>query len=64
MTQAQRRYLNRLLDFWNAADAELAKRGEPPLIYERARELFDLEIDPNIVPDAIVIAPVAKEAAQ
>lgn len=63
MKQAQPRYLNRLLEFWNAADAELAKRGKPPLPYERARELFDLELDPNIVPDVIVPAPAAKEAS-
>ena len=49
MTQAQPRYLNRLLEFWNATDAELAKRSLPPLDYERAREMFDLELEPEDV---------------
>jgi hypothetical protein len=62
MTQAQPRYLNRLLEFWNAADAELAKRGEPPLTYEHARELFDLELEPQDVP-AVLTKPTREDRA-
>ena len=46
--------------WWDAADAALAARGEPPLDYEDARSLFDCELEPDDVPDAIVLAPVAK----
>jgi hypothetical protein len=47
--------------WWDAADAALAARGEPPLDYQDARQWFDCEIEPGDVPDAIVLAPVAKD---
>jgi hypothetical protein len=31
--------------WWDAADAALAARGEPPLDYEDARSLFDCELE-------------------
>ena len=46
--------------WWNAADAALAARGEPPLDYEDARSLFDCELELDDVPDAFLLAPVAK----
>jgi hypothetical protein len=45
--------------WWDAADAALAARGEPPLDYEDARSLFDCELELD-VPDALLLAPVAK----
>ena len=46
--------------WWDAADAALAARGEPPLDYEDARSLFDCELELDDVPDAFLLAPVAK----
>jgi hypothetical protein len=42
--------------WWDALDAALAVRGEPPL----ARSLFDCELELDDVPDAFLLAPVAK----
>jgi hypothetical protein len=46
--------------WWDAVDAALAARGEPPLAYEDARSMFDCELELDDVPDAILLAPVAK----
>ena len=57
-------YMRRLYLWWEASDAVQARHGLPPLTYEQARRWFEAEVEPEDVPDAIVCAPVAKEASR
>jgi hypothetical protein len=61
--------MTKLLAFWTAADAVMAKRGLPPLTFEAARDWFECELEPEAVGElleahAVVPAPTAAEASQ
>jgi hypothetical protein len=61
MTQAHPpTYMTRFRLWWEALDAVIAGLGLPPLDYERARVLFDLEIEPEDVPAVLTPAEAAQ----
>ena len=48
-------FMRRFYLWWEAADAVQARSGLPPLDYETARRWFEAEVEPDEVPDAIVL---------
>ena len=60
MTQAAPALMTQFRLWWGEADAALEARGEPPLTYEQAAQWFDCELEPEDVPDAIILAPATK----
>ena len=57
-------FMRKFYVWWEAVDAMRKWQRLPPLGYEVARRWFECECEPEDVPEAIVLAPVAKEASR